>query len=450
MLISVSVFVNMADNNELRIKAILLRKIQNSANRRRMLRNALIYVTTKRRQLINVCILSLLLVTSRGIAVTNKYKRSCRRLERNNGWFNLVWSTYSEQRFKKTFRVSRETFSFILARIRHALERDTVNEEPISPECRLAIGLYRLARGDYYYTIAEMTGFGVSSVCTICSEVTRAIVENMWEDCVNKHLPKTPEQFKTKIVDMEELWQFPYCWSAVDGCHIPIKCPPGGLESCKEYHNFKNFYSIVMMALVDSKCRFIWGTCGFPGNSHDAIIFQSTQLWSDIKEGNFIPEIAANLNGVLVPPLVVGDSAFPFQPWLMKPYGNAVLTPEQRYFNYRLSRARMVTEECYGQLKGRWRILLRKCEGSKEEVRVATLACMVLHNVCIDRGDTISKKLNLTVDPVTNQRRDRQQICELLQMTSCEKIRDSSHQANVIRDALAAKLFLEKQTGLVC
>ena len=440
----------MADNNELRIKAILLRKIQNSANRRRMLRNALIYLTTKRRQLINVCILSLLLVTSRGIAVTNKYKRSCRRLERNNGWFNLVWSTYSEQRFKKTFRVSRETFSFILARIRHALERDTVNEEPISPECRLAIGLYRLARGDYYYTIAEMTGLGVSSVCTICSEVTRAIVENMWKDCVNKHLPKTPEEFKTKIVDMEELWQFPYCWSAVDGCHIPIKCPPGGLESCKEYHNFKNFYSIVMMALVDSKCRFIWGTCGFPGNSHDAIIFQSTQLWSDIKEGNFIPEIAANLNGVLVPPLVVGDSAFPFQPWLMKPYGNAVLTPEQRYFNYRLSRARMVTEECYGQLKGRWRILLRKCEGSKEEVRVATLACMVLHNVCIDRGDTISKKLNLTVDPVTNQRRDRQQICELLQMTSCEKIRDSSHQANVIRDALAAKLFLEKQTGLVC
>ena len=440
----------MADNNELRIKAILLRKIQNSANRRRMLRNALIYLTTKRRQLINVCILSLLLVTSRGIAVTNKYKRSCRRLERNNGWFNLVWSTYSEQRFKKTFRVSRETFSFILARIRHALERDTVNEEPISPECRLAIGLYRLARGDYYYTIAEMTGLGVSSVCTICSEVTRAIVENMWEDCVNKHLPKTPEEFKTKIVDMEELWQFPYCWSAVDGCHIPIKCPPGGLESCKEYHNFKNFYSIVMMALVDSKCRFIWGTCGFPGNSHDAIIFQSTQLWSDIKEGNFIPEIAANLNGVLVPPLVVGDSAFPFQPWLMKPYGNAVLTPEQRYFNYRLSRARMVTEECYGQLKGRWRILLRKCEGSKEEVRVATLACMVLHNACIDRGDTISKKLNLTVDPVTNQRRDRQQICELLQMTSCEKIRDSSHQANVIRDTLAAKLFLEKQTGLVC
>lgn len=56
----------------------------------------------------------------------------------------------------------------------------------------------------------------------------------------------------------------------------------------------------------------------------------------------------------------------------------------------------MVTEECYGQLKGRWRILLRKCEISTEEVRAATLACMVLHNVCIERLKTISKKLNLT------------------------------------------------------
>ena len=30
-------------------------------------------------------------------------------------------------------------------------------------------------------------------------------------------------------------------WCAVDGCHIPIKCPPGGPGASKEYHNFKNF-----------------------------------------------------------------------------------------------------------------------------------------------------------------------------------------------------------------
>ena len=140
----------------------------------------------------------------------------------------------------------------------------TVNEEPISQECWLAVCLYRLARGDYYYTIAEMTGLGVSSVYTIVNDIMKAIVENLWEECVTKHMPKTEEDFKKKMMDMEELWQFPCCWSAIDGCHIPIKCPPGGLQSCKEYHNLKNFYSVVMMGIVDSNYRFMWGTCGFP------------------------------------------------------------------------------------------------------------------------------------------------------------------------------------------
>ena len=57
---------------------------------------------------------------------------------------------------------------------------------------------------------------------------------------------------------MEQLWQFSYAFAAIDGCHLPIKCPPGGRESNKEYDNFKEFYSIVLMALVDAKYRFIW------------------------------------------------------------------------------------------------------------------------------------------------------------------------------------------------
>ena len=109
-----------------------------------------------------------------------------------------------------------------------------------------------------------------------------------------------------------------------------------------------------------------------------------------------------------------------------------------------------MTEGCCSQLKGRWRVLLRKCESSKEEVKTATLAYMILHNVCIDRGETLHKKLDLTLDPVTNQRRYRNRIREILQMLPSEKVRDSWQQADIIRSALADKLFLEKQTGIVC
>ena len=193
------------------------------------------------------------------------------------------------------------------------------------------------------------------------------LVNHLWNDCVSIHFPDSTEAFKEKILDMEELWQFSCCWAVIDGCHIPMKCPPGGLESCKEFHNFKNFYSIVLMAMVDSKFRFVWGSCGFPGNSHDAIIFKSTNLWDALQNG-LLPNIAKVVGEVSISPLIVWDSAFPLQLWLMKPYTNATLSPKQRYFNYRLSWARMVTESAYGQLKGRWRVLFWKNESNKERV----------------------------------------------------------------------------------
>lgn len=332
----------------------------------------------------------------------------------------------------------------ILERIRQPLERKTIAEQPISPECRLAVCLYRLGRGDYYFTISQLTGLGVSTISEIVSEVTQAIIDFLWDECINNKFPQTQDDFKDKVINMEELWQFPYSWSAIDGCHIPIKCPPGGLEAKKEYHNFKNFYSVILMAMVDAQYRFIWGSCGYPGNSHDSIIFKSTELYTDIIENAAIQQIGHKVGSVRVPPLILGDSAFTMHPWLMKPYTNAVPDAKQRYFNYRLSRGRMVTECAFGQLKGRWRILLRKCECTPQQVAKATLACMVLHNICLDLGDTISKKLDVTLDPVTHERRDRAQVRDLLHMTKCRTIPDKHHHACKIRDALADKLWQEK------
>ena len=51
-------------------------------------------------------------------------------------------------------------------------------------------------------------------------------------------MPKTLQGFKDSMTLFEELWQFP---------------------SVKEYHNFKNFYSIVVMAIVDAKDRLCVG-----------------------------------------------------------------------------------------------------------------------------------------------------------------------------------------------
>ena len=97
----------------------------------------LMYAASRRRQVtILLCLVGLLLLSGHQNNATDRvYRHSCRRLIRNNGWWELVWNSYSHERFKKTFRVSKNTFNFILSRIRHELERETINEDPISPEC---------------------------------------------------------------------------------------------------------------------------------------------------------------------------------------------------------------------------------------------------------------------------------------------------------------------------
>ena len=75
--------------------------------------------------------------------------------------------------------------------------------------------------------------------------------------------------------------------------------------------------------------------------------------------------------------------------------GDAVLTPEKSYFNYHLSCARIISEGVFGKLKGRFRVLFRKCESKKKTVKIMGVACVVLHNLRIDKGDIISRKFGL-------------------------------------------------------
>ena len=94
--------------------------------------------------------------------------RRFRRFYRNNkNWWETVSQTYSQKRFKHTFRVSRTTFNFILSKIQHRIQKEYVTEVPFPPEQRFAICLYRLGRGGYLYAIAEMVGLAESTVCQI-------------------------------------------------------------------------------------------------------------------------------------------------------------------------------------------------------------------------------------------------------------------------------------------
>ena len=66
------------------------------------------------------------------------------------------------------------------------------------------------------------------------------------------------------------------------------------------------------------------------------------------------------------------------------------------------------------------------------------------YNICISNADTISRSLDLTINPQTNERKPRQAIRDQLDMTACLKTVDSCIQAGRIRDALSDKLWGER------
>ena len=91
---------------------------------------------------------------------------------------------------------------------------------------------------------------------------------------------------------------------------------------------------------------------------------------------------------------------------------------------------------------------MRKSESAHTEVKNFTLACMVLHNVCLEMGDTIPRKLDLSIDHHTNETRDRQQMRDILHIGFSQKQAFESKggsQANKIRTTLTTKFWAEKE-----
>ena len=83
---------------------------------------------------------------------------------------------------------------------------------------------------------------------------------------------------------------------------------------------------------------------------------------------------------VPVPYVFVADDAFPLSPGIMKPYGTRQLTPSERIFNYRLSRARRTVENAFGIMANRFRVLLSPIALEPVKVEKVVLACCALHN----------------------------------------------------------------------
>lgn len=82
----------------------------------------------------------------------------------------------------------------------------------------------------------------------------------------------------------------------------------------------------------------------------------------------------------------MGDDAFPLTTYLTKPYSSRDLSRTKRIFNYRLSRARRVSENAFGIMANRFRILLTNIYQTPDRVVEMIRAIAALHNYLRKEG----------------------------------------------------------------
>ena len=92
--------------------------------------------------------------------------RSCWMVERSSVWFDMVERTFTDKEWYDNFRVSKETFEYIVFEIENEIARkDTRIRKAIPSRKRVAIALYYLGSTAEYRTIANL--FGVFSSCCL-------------------------------------------------------------------------------------------------------------------------------------------------------------------------------------------------------------------------------------------------------------------------------------------
>ena len=312
-------------------------------------------------------------------------------LARTQNWFYVMLaSPRTNVLWKPNFRMERETFVELCRILRGDLTRQATRlRKPVSVEKRVAVGVWRLSTGNSYRSCGLQFGLGKSTAKVICQEFEEAL-------CRIKDLfirfPYSEDEVQEAMDTFEEEYKFPQIVGAIDGCHIEINAPP---ENKEDYLNRKQYYGINLQGTVNSWLLFQHVAVGHPGSIHDVRVLRKSRIFDLAENEEILSARTRMVNGGLLKPMLVGDSAYPVKNWLMKPFSNrGRLSPQKRRFNQKLNAMRSVIERAFGLLKGRWRLLLKKIEQSHTSIPQSVTAACVLHNFFVMQGDSFDDDNN--------------------------------------------------------
>ena len=132
---------------------------------------------------------------------------------------------------------------------------------------------------------------------------------------------------------------FPIALGPWMGKHILMRCPP---NSNSLFYNYKGFFSIVLIALVDAEYCFIYIDVSNYGSIGDSSIFKNSALGQAFAGQILNIPPPKRLPGYpeagVLPHCIVADEAFPLRMDLIQPYPHGKkkdrLPFDKSIFNY--------------------------------------------------------------------------------------------------------------------
>ncbi|WKY01838.1 hypothetical protein Q1695_015669 [Nippostrongylus brasiliensis] len=249
---------------------------------------------------------------------------------------------------------------FASRQLARRLSHQMTHRAPIPSRHRLCLFLRFISHGTLFSHISGEFAIGISTACNI-SQVAGAIIDELHDTAFPTPTVSTwaraTEEFRLR-------WDYPAAIGVLDGKHVACVCPS---HSGSRFYNYKGYYSIVLLALVDANYRCILYDLGASGKNSDAGIFLSSPMKTFLEERD--KEFPVQLGTLGRDFDLRQDLCGPTRPMTDR---------KNSYFNFKLSRARRVVENYFGMLASRFRVLLRPIYATPDNVKAITLSIMVV------------------------------------------------------------------------
>ena len=193
-----------------------------------------------------------------------------------------------EAKFRQAFRMPPEIFQKLLCLVENDIRKeDTIMRKAIPPKIRLQITLRYLTSGANFRIMEEIFRVANPTISKIVSEITKVIWNKLSPTYVPDPITFSCEKWRKIAEDFYEKWNYPFCLGALDGKHIAVQ----NFANCgTRNRNYKQFFSVALLAIVDANYQFTYTNVGTPGSCNDASIWNGCNFKRLLENGTLLPD----------------------------------------------------------------------------------------------------------------------------------------------------------------